>query len=235
MVSAAAITLHWWAQSGVDVIVGETPRDWLNPAASPALAPALADLPTEEAPSAPLPAYLAAFQGWLLESDEVPGAAPSAPRLGPQGRQGATLMVLTDIPAAADFEAGKLVSSDGLFDRMLGAIGLSREDIYLASLSPLRPVSGSLDEKAISRLSEIARHHVALVRPETLLLLGDGCARALTGANVAQGRSRWHEIETPAGPVKAIVTLKPEQLLLQPNLKKLAWADLQMLREGTTE
>ncbi|MGZ8998588.1 MAG: uracil-DNA glycosylase family protein, partial [Allosphingosinicella sp.] len=82
---------------------------------------------------------------------------------------------------------------------------------------------------------EIAKHHISLIAPRTILLLGDSCSRALLGAGLSQSRSKWHEIETNAGPIRALVTLKPEQLNLQPNLKTLAWADLQMLKEGMKE
>jgi DNA polymerase len=144
-------------------------------------------------------------------------------------------MVLTDVPALEDFADGQLVSSGGLFDKMLGAIQLSRDSIYLASMSPLRPPSGTLRSDALDRYREIARHHIGLVAPRTILLLGDVCSRALIGAPLNQSRSKWHEIETNAGHFRALVTLKPEQLNLQPNLKTLAWADLRMLKEGIEE
>ena len=239
----AASTLRWWSDAGVDVIVGESPRDWLKPA-SPMIvesprpdAPAIAEPPAAE----PLPESLAEFQAWLMTSQQLPGAAPSAPRLGPAGDGSSGLMVLTDIPAADDFAAGKLLSSEGLIDKMLEqtskkiGVGLDRQSVYIASLSPLRPPSGNLDAAAARRFAEIARHHISLVTPRVVLLLGDVCARSLVGGAVSQTRSKWHEIETNGGRIRALVTMKPEQLNLQPNLKKLAWADLQMLEEGLKE
>ena len=224
----AASTLRWWSDAGVDVIVGEDPRDWLNPAvqASPRVIAAPA------APPQVLPNDLADFQAWLMSSADLPGAAESAPRLGPAGKPASSLMVLTDVPTLEDFEAGHLVSSDGLFDKMLGSIQLARESIYLASLSPLRPPSGTLAPDAMRRYAEIARHHIGLAAPKAVLLLGDICAKALVGSGVSQSRSKWHEIQTNGARFRALVTLKPEQLNLQPNLKSLAWADLQMLKEG---
>ena len=229
--SWAASTLSWWSDAGVDVIVGEEPRDWLT------IAPKAARKASATAPpaKAPLPAELEQFQAWLMSSTEVPGAAPSAPRLGPAGNPEAAIMVLTDFPTLKDFSSGRLISSQGLFDKMLGAIQLSRENIYLASLSPLRPPTGTLPPEALRRWGEIARHHIALVAPKAVLLLGDVCAKVLVGSAVNQSRSKWHEIETNGARFRALVTLKPEQLSLQPNLKKLAWSDLQMLNEGIAE
>lgn len=227
----AASTLRWWSDAGVDVIVGEEPRDWLNPAVQ--ATPRAVTAPP--APPQTLPSELAEFHAWLMTSAELPGAAPSAPRLGPAGNPASLVMVLTDVPTLEDFEAGQLVSSDGLFDKMLGAIQLSRESIYLASLSPLRPPSGTLSPEAMRRYGEIARHHIGLVTPKALLLLGDICAKALIGSGISQSRSKWHEIQTEGASFRALVTLKPEQLNLQPNLKSLAWADLQLLKEGIEE
>ena len=227
----AASTLRWWSEAGVDVIVGEEPRDWLSPAAKSPAEPIIAEPPVSPA----LPDTLAEFQAWLMTTADLPGAAPSAPRLAPSGNPTSAVMVLTDVPALEDFAGSHLVSSAGLFDKMLGAIGLSRDSIYLASLSPLRPPSGTLRADALDRYGEIARHHIGLVAPRAILLLGDFCSRALIGAPLSQSRTKWHEIETNAGRFRALVTLKPEQLNLQPNLKTLAWADLRMLKEGIEE
>jgi len=111
---------------------------------------------------------------------------------------------------------------------MLGAIGRTRESVYLAPLSPVRTPSGAIDEASAARLAEIARRHIALAAPKAVLLFGDICGKALVGAPVAGARARWHEI----GGIKTLVTIRPEKLLTQPALKALAWADLQMLREA---
>ncbi|HEV2816751.1 MAG TPA: uracil-DNA glycosylase family protein [Allosphingosinicella sp.] len=216
--SWATSALQWWEEAGVDTIVGEAPRDWLNPRAKGAAA--------AEAPPAPLPDTLAALQDWLAESPDLPFATPAAVRALPAGDPAAGLMVLVDMPAA---DGGLLSGEAGLlFDRMLGAIGRTRETVYLAALSPIRTPSGAIDEKNAARLAEVARRHVALAAPKAVLLFGDICGKALVGAPVAGARARWHEI---AG-IKTLVTIRPEKLLTQPALKALAWADLQMLMEA---
>ena len=224
----AASALKWWQEAGVDTLVAETPRDWLNPAPpqapSPAAAPAAAPA---------MPDRLDAFQDWLLSAD-IPLASPSAVRVGPAGDPGSGLMVLVDMPSVGDLEAGLLLSGEdgALFDRMIGAIGRSRETLYLAALSPIRAPSGTLAPAVAAELATIARHHVALAAPKALLLFGDVCAKALLGAPVAATRGKWHEFETEIGKISTLVTIRPEKLVSQPGLKKYAWEDLQMLREG---
>ncbi len=236
----AASTLKWWHDAGVDTIVGETPRDWLAAEKTPAFSPAAPSSRATSAAPLPepqrdleLPATLAAFQAWLLDGD-LGLPLPATGRVGPAGDPASGLMVLIDMPSADDVAAGTLLSGEPgtLFDRMMAAIGRGRDSLYLASLSPARTATGSLDAAAARRAAEIGRHHVGLVRPKALLLFGDGCARALLGAAVAQARGKRHELETPAGKISTFVTIRPEKLVSQPGLKKHAWEDLQMLREG---
>lgn len=224
----AASALRWWQDAGVDTIVGEEPHDWLNP--KPAAA---APAPAAESVAAPpvdvMPDTLEAFRDWLLSTDSLPVAAPSTARVAPSGKPESGLMVMIEMPSS---EGGLMSAEAGaLFDRMMGAIGRSRETLYLASLSPVRTANGRLDAAAATALAEIARHHVGLVAPRHLLLFGDACSRALVGTAVAGARGKWQELETRAGKIRTLVTIRPEKLVTQPGLKKLAWEDLQMLKE----
>ena len=223
--------------AGVDVIVGEEPRDWLRakPAPAPApietksLASAAAPLPEDE-----LPGQLDLFQAWLSASDRLPHHSPSAPRICPAGDPAAGLMIMIDMPTAEDCAAGTLLSGEvgRLFDRMLAAIGRDRGTVYFAALSCLRSADGRLTGEPERQCALLARHHIGLAAPNALLLFGDGAAKALLGLPVARARGRWHEVATHSGPVRTIATISPRQLLAHPAQKAHAWADLQMLMEG---
>jgi DNA polymerase len=221
----AASALLWWQEAGVDVLVADTPRDWLKPAPTPA-PPALAA--AEPAPVERLPDTLDAFHAWLAAA-ALPFATPNAARLMPAGDPFSGLMVMTDMPAPAGtwFEG----EADPLFDRMMSAIGRSRDSLYLAPLSPMRTTQMRLDPASEHRLVEIARHHIGLVRPRALLLFGEMGTQALLGEAVAHARGRWHDLETPTGPVRTLATIRPERVVRQPNHRKHVWDDLQMLRE----
>jgi uracil-DNA glycosylase family 4 len=226
-----ASALQWWADAGVDVLVGEEPRDWLRP--KPASAPTPAPASHQPAPDA-LPDQLDLFQAYLRESDRLSFASPSAPRVCPGGDPASGLMVMIDMPAAEDCSAGTLLSGEAgaLFDRMLKAMGRDRDSIYLASLSCLRSPDGRLTGPAADQCATLARHHIGLVAPQALLLFGDACSKALLGLSVPQARGRWHEVQTHAGPIRTIVTMSPQYLVQMPKHKALAWADLQMLMQG---
>ncbi len=226
----AASALKWWHDAGVDALVAEEPRDWL--AAAPP-APPTHDLAAPEPPAPEaLPADLDAFRTWLASPGPFPGTG-STRHVGPSGDPASGLMILVDMPSAEDEERGRLLSGEvgELFDRMLAAIGRSRETIYLASISGSRTPNGRIGPAQQTRLAAVARHHVGLVNPRALLLFGDACAKLLVGAPVAGSRGRWHALETDAGAVRTLVTIRPQKLLTQPTLKKIVWEDLKTLME----
>ena len=230
----AESALIWWTEAGVDTLVDEAPRDWLRPKSREAPPPAPA---AAEAPGETLPGQLDLFQAWLASSDRLAFASPATPRICPAGDPASGLMILADMPSGEDCAEGVLISGEAgrLFDRMLAAIGRDRGSIYLAALSCIRSPSGQLNSEAVKSCAALARHHLGLAAPKAVLLFGDACAKALLGLAVPQARGRWHEIATHAGPVKALVTIAPRQLLDSPRLKALAWADLQMLIEEVKE
>ena len=229
----AASVLQWWSDAGVDVMVDEEPRDWLRPQAKAPPAPApMADAPPS-VPDEELPGQLDLFQSFLLSSERLSYASPSAPRICPSGDPASGLMILADMPTGEDCASGILISGEAgrLFDRMLAAIGRDRESIYLAALSCLRSPDGRFSSDAAKDCATLARHHIGLVAPKALLLLGDACSKALLGLPVAKARGRWHEVAVYGGTVRALVTIPPTHLLNLPAAKAQAWSDLQLLME----
>ena len=224
----AASALLWWADAGVDTIVGEEPRDWLREKPKAPAQPAPATAPADV-----LPDQLELFRGYLRDSGTLPFSAPNARRVCPSGDPASGLMMVTDMPAAEDCASGTLLSGEAgrLFDRMLAAIGRDRDSIYLASLSCLRSPDGRFTDTASTQCATLARHHIGLAAPKAVLLFGDSCAKALLGLPVIKARGRWHELSTHAGQIPAIATFAPNFLLDQPAAKAGAWADLQMLME----
>lgn len=212
----ALSALDWWREAGVDTLVDEESRDWLRAPPKPEIiAPVM---PVADA----LPATLASFHVWWRETGTLPGA-PAA-RLMPGGDPASGLMLLADMPDAADdMFSGEL---GRLFDRMMGAIGRDRASIYLAALSGVRISARALEDEA---LVKTAKHHVALAAPRLLLLLGEAPSRAILGLGFAEARGKIHEFNHDGATVRAIATFHPRFLLQRPALKAAAWTDLRML------
>jgi uracil-DNA glycosylase family 4 len=226
----------WWAQAGVDTFVDETPRDWLaavRPAPSVEASSAAVVAAPVPPPRAALPADLGDFRAWLLADPSIPGR-PAA-RLDAQGDAANGIMILVDMPETEDRAAGRLLSgaAGALLDRMLVAMGLSRDAIYLASFSPARPASGMLDPAAIAQLLVPLRHHLALAAPKKLLLMGEAPAQALLGLGSQAARGRAHAIDLADRSLPVIATFPPRFIVqaTEADLKDRrtrVWEDLQL-------
>lgn len=226
-IAEARSALAWWLDAGVDVAIQEEPRDWLKPAAPRKAAPAEA----APSPNVTRPSHetLAELQEWLATSEHLPLASPLSKRILPHGPQNAEVMLLSDAPTVGDYAAGQPIGGEAweLATRMLAAIGLSPDQAYCASLSPIHAPGARLTGRDREDCAEIARRHVGLAAPRRLLLLGDGPSQALLGKPVVQARGHVHKVEG----VRTVATFHPKHLIKRPLDKSLAWQDLLLLME----
>ncbi|MEG8054030.1 uracil-DNA glycosylase family protein [Sphingomonas aerolata] len=79
------------------------------------------------------------------------------------------------------------------------------------------------------RLAEIAKHHIELVAPKRLLLLGNAASRAILGMELQAARGRLHGISHKVGEAGVVASFHPRFLIEKPAAKAEAWKDLQML------
>ena len=227
-----ASTLAWWRDAGVDVLVDETPTPWLSrkDAAIDVAKPGLIG-PTD---TLPLPDTRAGLVSWLESDPDIPEAGPAASRLAASGNPEAKLMIVIDMPALGDVEAGQHLAAEvgDMFDRMLASIGHDRSSCYIASLCPGRAPTGRLAPESLARLGEIARRHIALAAPQQVWLMGDAVSRAILGMEMQEARGRLHRIKDVDETIEAVVSFSPLFLFRSPRRKADAWADMQMLRRG---
>ncbi|MEG3165778.1 uracil-DNA glycosylase [Sphingomonas sp. PB2P19] len=225
----AASTLEWWHDAGVDTLVDDLPRDWLAPpaplpaAANPA---AVAALPA--AASSEMPALLADFLNWRT-GPAMPESSWGGVSFAATGPATADLMVLVDCPERDDGETLLSGPAGRLFDRMLAAIGLTRDAVHLASVCAKRPTAGRVQQDVEAQLAAIAQHHVGLVAPKRLLVLGNAASRAILATDLSQARGRLHAFNHKAGQSATVASFHPRFLLEKPAAKAEAWRDLQML------
>ncbi|SHJ02805.1 uracil-DNA glycosylase [Wenxinia saemankumensis] len=152
------------------------------------------------------------------------------------GRIEARVMIVGEAPdRAADREGRPFAGAEGaLLDRMLAAIGLSRQAsdparaAYLTLVSPWRlPPDGRIEAPDMEVLSAFLARHVALAQPDLLVLMGNLPCKALLGEDgITRLRGQWGEaLGRPALPMRP-----PGYLLERPAAKRQAWADLLSLR-----
>ncbi|OYX46670.1 MAG: hypothetical protein B7Y97_13380, partial [Sphingomonas sp. 32-66-10] len=146
-----------------------------------------------------------------------------------EGDPTAPLMIVTDlpefdsVPALLDGAAGRL------FDRILAAIGQSRESIYLVPLCAARPITGQVPRDFEEKLGEVLRHHIALTAPARLLLLGQATSRAVLGTDAARNAEGLTPFNYSGGKCDVVAIRHPRFLLNKPAAKADAWKDLQLL------
>jgi DNA polymerase len=150
------------------------------------------------------------------------------------GGLGSGVMTLVEEPQSGPPDAPPLTGEDGeLYERMLRSIGLSREDVFTAPLSPWPTPGGrQLMPEEMAATLPFARRHVALAKPRLLILLGGNVARAVTGSTESGFRLRqgWHEYDDGEVILPAKMLYHPGFLMKEVLQKQYAWEDLMEIR-----
>lgn len=152
------------------------------------------------------------------------------------GVPGAPVMVIGEGPGGEEDRQGlPFVGPAGqLLDRMLAAIGLSRQDNTLITnvnyWRPPRNRNPEPHELAVCR--PFVLRMIELAAPRLIIAAGGVSAKALleTGSGIMRLRGQEKSLTTPSGRrVPVIAILHPAYLLRRPQDKALAWADLQAI------
>lgn len=228
-----ASALEWWRDAGVDMLVEDVPHDWLIRAAP--VAEGATTSPAVAAPVAEtLPDTLDAFLEWRL-GDAAPEASWLSPRFAPTGPADAQWVILTDMPETEDGDRLMEGPAGRLLDRMLAAVGLARESVYVASLAVARPMTGRIPPEQEARLIELARHHLTLLAPKKLLLLGQAASRVVAETNGAAKADSIDAVNQFGAKTMVVATFHPRFLLERPVAKSEAWKHLLLLSRGPSE
>ncbi len=152
----------------------------------------------------------------------VPGCGPAE----------AKLFIIEDQPTAAEEKSGSPFAGEAgeLFAKMMQAIGLERQDIYLTSIVKCRPAADKPPNSDDIRtcLTYLARQ-IAAVNPVIICTMGPLAAQVLTGNNQSlfRFRGKLHDFHgTPLLP-----SFHPRFLLKNSEMKKGSWADLQLIQK----
>lgn len=145
------------------------------------------------------------------------------------GSPNARLLFVGEGPGADEDAQGlPFVGRAGqLLNNMIAAMGLKREEIYIANVVKCRPPSNRTPEpEEANTCSPFLFRQIDVVRPEVVVALGATAATYLLGQRqpLAGLRGRVHNFRGS----KLIVTYHPAFLLRDPRQKKEAWADLQI-------
>ena len=150
------------------------------------------------------------------------------------GDLNAELLIIGEAPGAEEDRLGEpFVGPAGkLLNSMLGAIGLSRQQVYITNILKCRP-PGNRDpkpEEVVQCTAYLARQ-VEMIQPRLILAVGRVAAQNLLQRNTPIGKMRGQRYTYGQLEVPVIVTYHPAYLLRSPREKRKAWADLVLVKE----
>jgi len=145
------------------------------------------------------------------------------------------IMLIGEAPGAEEDRTGEpFVGRAGqLLDRMLGAIGLERSEIYITNVIPWRPPGNRTPTRQENEICRpFLERHIELVDPKVIVLLGGSSTKTMldTSDGITRLRGTWRDLNVNGKSYAALPTLHPAYLLRQPGQKRLAWQDLLALK-----
>jgi uracil-DNA glycosylase len=151
------------------------------------------------------------------------------------GDRSADWMIIGEAPGSEEDRQGEpFVGRAGrLLNAMLEAVGLSRNQVYIANTLKCRP-PGNRDprpEEMTCCHAYLARQ-IDLVRPRLILSVGRISAQSLLQTDQPVGRLRGRIHRLPDSQIPLVVTYHPAYLLRKPTEKRKAWADLKLARKA---
>lgn len=148
------------------------------------------------------------------------------------GNPNADIMFIGEAPGAdEDIQGEPFVGRAGqLLNNMIKAMGIQREDVYIANVIKCRPPGNRTPEAAECDVcSPFLLKQIDVISPKVIVALGAVASRALLGLNqpMNQLRGQWHDFRG----YPLAVTYHPAYLLRDPRQKAAAWHDLQMVMQ----
>ena len=144
------------------------------------------------------------------------------------GNPEADLMFIGEGPGADEDQQGEpFVGRAGqLLNKMIEAMGIKREDVYIANVVKCRPPGNRTPERdECDTCSPFLYRQIDVIKPKAIVALGAVAAKTLLGLNdtMANMRGQWFDYRG----TKLRVTYHPAYLLRDPRQKGEAWKDLQ--------
>lgn len=149
------------------------------------------------------------------------------------GNRHADWMLIGEAPGADEDRQGEpFVGRAGqLLNAMLYAVGLKREQVYIANILKCRPPRNrDPEQEEIEQCEKFLLRQVELIKPKLILALGRIAAQNLLKTDISIGRLRGRPFNYGADEIPLVVTYHPAYLLRSPKEKRKAWDDLKLAK-----
>lgn len=233
LAQAIAASQGWWREAGVDFAYADEAATLLaEPEREPAIeeAPKQAAAPERLTPSPPLkaggdpakwPTTLPDFTDWWLSEPSLDFGGTRA-RIAPRGSEGARLMVLVAEPEAMDSDMLLSGPEGELLANFLKRAEVQPEETYFASMLPTHTPMADWSALHRAGLGEVALHHVALARPQRLLVFGQAIL-PLIGHDPANNPALLRKVNHRDGSVPALAARSLASMAKRPETRKVFW------------
>jgi uracil-DNA glycosylase len=148
-----------------------------------------------------------------------------------RGSGASGLCFIGEGPGAEEDEQGfPFVGAAGqLLDRMIAAMGIERDDVYVCNIVKCRPPKNRTPEpEEMNACMPFLTEQLALVEPQVIVALGKTAVQGLFGTveGITRIRGRWRLYQQR---IAVMPTFHPAYLLRNPAAKREVWADLQLV------
>jgi DNA polymerase len=152
------------------------------------------------------------------------------------GNTGADLMFVGEAPGADEDEQGiPFIGRAGqLLTKIIEAIALTREDVYIANVIKCRPPQNRNPEPdEVATCEPFLFHQIDAIKPKVIVALGKFAAQTLLRTETPISRLRGQLFEYRG--TKLIPTFHPAYLLRNPSSKREVWEDMKLVKRLLTE
>ena len=152
------------------------------------------------------------------------------------GNLNSSIMLVSEAPGLEEEVSGLPFKGEvgELLDKMLSAINIERQNIYITYTINFRPPEDRKPTSAeIKRYSIFLKEHISIIDPKIIVLMGSSAMEAVTGVNekISSERGKWKEIILKNKTYPIMITFNPSYLIRFPENKKYSWEDLKKIRD----
>lgn len=216
-----ALRRHYLHRMGVAV--------WLAQGAECAAEPSPLPRPVSGTGGVSAAEQLSALRGQVAQCQACELARTRTQTVFGVGNDQAQMLVIGEAPGADEDKQGEpFVGRAGkLLTSMLRAMGLKREDVYIANILKCRP-PGNRDPRPeeVAACEGYLRQQVELIQPSIILAVGRIAAQNLLKTDAPLARMRGRTFHFGERQIPVVVTYHPAYLLRSPLEKRKAWQDL---------
>ena len=149
-------------------------------------------------------------------------------------------MLIGEAPTTIEDENCKVFLGEVgvLLDKMLNAINIKRNSIYLCYAINFRPPEDRKPtSQEIKRYSIFLKKHISIIDPKLIVVMGSSAMEALTGTGnkISKERGSWKEIILDNKTYQMMISFNPSYLIRFPENKKYSWEDLKKIRDKIQE